>query len=187
MRRLSCLLALWGLLLAPPIIAPAEAAEPLRVEVGKSRLLHLKQDPAVVMIGDPSVADVVIEEGRRMFLLGMQPGETNLHILNADGAKQSQILDAEGRRQSQILEAEGEREASILRAEGQAKAVEITFRAIHEGRPSGELLNYLYLTETLPNIAEGEASKVWIVPSSVIDAARRLGDAADGLAGGRPG
>lgn len=33
---------------------------------------------------------------------------------------------------------------------------------------------------------EGEASKVWIVPPSVIDAARRLGDAADGLAGGRP-
>jgi len=114
-------------------------------------------------------------------------GQKQSQVLNADGAKQSQILDAEGRRQSQILEAEGEREASILRAEGEAKAVEITFKAIHEGRPSPELLNYLYLTETLPNVADGEASKLWIVPSSVIDAARRLGDAAEGLAGGERG
>ena len=114
-------------------------------------------------------------------------GQKQSQVLNADGAKQSQILDAEGRRQAQILEAEGEREASILRAEGEAKAVEITFKAIHEGRPSPELLNYLYLTETLPNVADGEASKVWIVPSSVIDAARRLGDAAEGLAGGERG
>ena len=114
-------------------------------------------------------------------------GQKQSAILNADGAKQSQILDAEGRRQSQILEAEGEREASILRAEGEAKAVEITFKAIHEGEPSPDLLNYLYLTETLPNVADGEASKVWIVPSSVIDAARRLGDAAEGLGGNRAG
>jgi len=113
-------------------------------------------------------------------------GQKQSQILNADGAKQSQILDAEGRRQSQILEAEGEREASILRAEGEAKAVEITFKAIHEGEPSPDLLNYLYLTETLPNVADGEASKLWIVPSSVIDAARRIGDAAEGMGGGPP-
>jgi len=109
-------------------------------------------------------------------------GQKQSQILNADGQKQSQILDAEGGRQAAILEAEGEREAAILRAQGEAQAVEITFKAIHEGKPSPDLLNYLYLTETLPNVADGEASKVWIVPSSVIDAARRLGDAAEGLA-----
>jgi regulator of protease activity HflC (stomatin/prohibitin superfamily) len=117
-------------------------------------------------------------------------GQKQSQILNADGQKQSQILDAEGGRQAAILEAEGEREAAILRAQGEAQEVEITFKAIHEGKPSPDLLNYLYLTETLPNVADGEASKVWIVPSSVIDAARRLGDAADGLAGrggGEPG
>jgi regulator of protease activity HflC (stomatin/prohibitin superfamily) len=107
-------------------------------------------------------------------------GQKASQILNADGAKQSQILDAEGRRQSHILDAEGEREAAILRAEGEARAVEITFKAIHEGEPTPDVLNYLYLTETLPNVADGEASKLWIVPSSVIDAARRLGDAAEG-------
>jgi regulator of protease activity HflC (stomatin/prohibitin superfamily) len=114
-------------------------------------------------------------------------GQKASQVLNADGLKQSQILDAEGRRQSQILEAEGEREAAILRAQGEAQAVEVTFKAIHDGNPTTDLLNYLYLTETLPNVADGQASKVWIVPSSVIDAARALGDAADGLGGPRGG
>jgi regulator of protease activity HflC (stomatin/prohibitin superfamily) len=118
------------------------------------------------------------EREKRAVILTAQ-GEKESQILSADGAKQAQILDAEGRKQAQILDAEGEREAEILRAEGQAKAVEITFKAIHEGTPSPDLLNYLYLTETLPSIAEGEASKLWIVPSSVIDAARRLGDVAE--------
>lgn len=122
------------------------------------------------------------EREKRAVILTAQ-GEKESQILSADGAKQAQILDAEGRKQAQILDAEGEREAEILRAEGQAKAVEITFKAIHEGTPSPDLLNYLYLTETLPSIAEGEASKLWIVPSSVIDAARRLGDVADRVEG----
>lgn len=123
------------------------------------------------------------EREKRAVILTAQ-GQKESQILNADGAKQAQILDAEGRKQAQILDAEGEREAEILRAEGQAKAVEITFKAIHEGTPSPDLLNYLYLTETLPSIAEGEASKLWIVPSSVIDAARRLGDVAERVDGG---
>lgn len=122
------------------------------------------------------------EREKRAVILTAQ-GQKESQVLNADGAKQAQILDAEGRKQAQILDAEGEREAEILRAEGQAKAVEVTFKAIHEGRPSPDLLNYLYLTETLPSVAEGEASKVWIVPSSVIDAARRLGDVADRVDG----
>jgi hypothetical protein len=81
MRRLSYLVGLAALLLPHA----ASAAEALSVEVGKSRLMSLKQQPTVVMVGDPSVADVVIEEGGRLFLLGLQPGETNLHILDGDG------------------------------------------------------------------------------------------------------
>lgn len=139
-------------------------------------------------IDPPSTVQVAMESQmkaereKRAVILTAQ-GQKESQVLNADGAKQAQILDAEGRKQAQILDAEGEREAEILRAEGQAKAVEITFKAIHDGTPSPDLLNYLYLTETLPSIAEGEASKLWIVPSSVIDAARRLGDAADRVDG----
>jgi regulator of protease activity HflC (stomatin/prohibitin superfamily) len=118
------------------------------------------------------------EREKRAAILTAQ-GQKESQVLNADGEKQAQVLAAEGRRRAQVLDAEGEREAAILRAEGEAKAVEITFGAIHAGDPSPDLLNYLYLTETLPNVADGEASKIWIVPSSVIDAARQIGDAAE--------
>jgi regulator of protease activity HflC (stomatin/prohibitin superfamily) len=85
-------------------------------------------------------------------------------ILNAEGIKQSQILTAEGEQQSAVLRAEGARQAAILRAEGEAKAIETVFAAIHEGRPDPQLLSYQYL-QMLPQLARGEANKVFLIPS----------------------
>ena len=87
-------------------------------------------------------------------------------ILQAEGARQSSILQAEGQKQSAILQAEGEKQSAVLRAEGQAKAIETVFAAIHAGKPDAELLAYQYL-QTLPQIAQGEANKVWIIPSEL--------------------
>jgi len=95
-------------------------------------------------------------------------------ILTAEGVKQSQILTAEGEKQSAILRAEGEREAAILEAEGESKAIETVFDAIHRGDADPKLLAYQYL-RTLPQIADGEASKVWIVPSEITQALGNLG------------
>jgi regulator of protease activity HflC (stomatin/prohibitin superfamily) len=85
-------------------------------------------------------------------------------ILTAEGVKQSQILTAEGEKQSAVLKAEGERTAAILKAEGEAKAIETVFGAIHEGAPDQALLSYQYL-QMLPQIAQGGANKVWVIPS----------------------
>jgi regulator of protease activity HflC (stomatin/prohibitin superfamily) len=85
-------------------------------------------------------------------------------ILNAEGIKQSQILTAEGEQQSAVLRAEGARQAAILRAEGEAKAIETVFAAIHEGHPDPQLLSYQYL-QMLPELARGEANKVFLIPS----------------------
>ena len=63
-----------------------------------------------------------------------------------------------------MLRAQGERAASYLQAQGQAKAIEKTFAAIKAGRPTPEMLAYQYL-QTLPQMAKGEANKVWLVPS----------------------
>ena len=87
-------------------------------------------------------------------------------VLQAEGARQSAILQAEGQKQAAILSAEGEKQAAVLRAEGQAKAITTVFEAIHEGKPDAELLAYQYL-QTLPQIAQGEANKVWIIPSEL--------------------
>jgi regulator of protease activity HflC (stomatin/prohibitin superfamily) len=95
-------------------------------------------------------------------------------ILTAEGVKQSQILTAEGEKQSAILRAEGQRQAQILEAEGEAKAIETVFDAIHRGDADPKLLAYQYL-QTLPQIADGEASKLWIIPSQITEAIERLG------------
>jgi len=94
-------------------------------------------------------------------------------VLTAEGEKQSQILTAEGEKQSAILRAEGERQATILAAEGQAKAIATVFQAIHDGKPDAELLAYQYL-QVLPQIAQGEANKVWIIPNEVQQALGKL-------------
>jgi len=95
-------------------------------------------------------------------------------ILTAEGVKQSQILTAEGEKQSAILRAEGRREAQILEAEGQSKAIETVFEAIHRGDADPKLLAYQYL-QVLPQIAQGESNKVWIIPSEVTSALANIG------------
>ena len=95
-------------------------------------------------------------------------------ILQAEGYKQSQILAAEGEKQSAILKAEGARESQILTAEGQSKAIETVFDAIHRGDADPKLLAYQYL-QVLPQIAQGESNKVWIIPSEVTQALSKLG------------
>ncbi|GGK80102.1 paraslipin [Planomonospora parontospora subsp. parontospora] len=107
-------------------------------------------------------------------------------VLTAEGQKQAAILTAEGQKQAAVLKARGEAEAVVLRAQadaeakamrakGEADAIAMVFRAIHEGKPDQALLAYQYL-QTLPQIARGDANKVWIVPSE-------MGRALEGLGG----
>ena len=106
-------------------------------------------------------------------------------ILSAEGSKQSAILTAEGERQAAVLKARGESEAVVLRAEadakaqaararGQAEAISTVFKAIHDGNPDQRLLAYQYM-QMLPQIAQGDANKVWIVPSEIGKALEGLG------------
>jgi regulator of protease activity HflC (stomatin/prohibitin superfamily) len=95
-------------------------------------------------------------------------------ILTAEGVKQSQILQAEGEKQGAILRAEGRRQSQVLEAEGQSKAIETVFDAIHRGDADPKLLAYQYL-QVLPQIAQGESNKVWIIPSEITQALSRLG------------
>jgi regulator of protease activity HflC (stomatin/prohibitin superfamily) len=113
-------------------------------------------------------------------------------ILSAEGSKQSAILTAEGERQAAVLKARGESEAAVLRAEaearaqavrarGQAEAISTVFRAIHEGNPDQRLLAYQYM-QMLPQIAQGDANKVWIVPSEIGKALEGIGGFFSGAA-----
>ena len=97
-------------------------------------------------------------------------------ILTAEGTKQAAILTAEGEKQAAVLNAEGARQAAILRAEGEAKAIATVFDAIHEGDADQKLLSYQYL-QMLPQLAQGEANKVFVIPSEFTQAFASIGDA----------
>jgi regulator of protease activity HflC (stomatin/prohibitin superfamily) len=95
--------------------------------------------------------------------------EKRAAILQAEGIKQSQILTAEGEKQAAILKAEGQKQSAILAAQGQSEAIETVFKAIHDGRPDPQLLAYQYL-QVLPQIAQGESNKIWVIPSELTSA-----------------
>ncbi|MEP7021420.1 MAG: SPFH/Band 7/PHB domain protein, partial [Pseudonocardiales bacterium] len=129
-------------------------------------------------------AIILTAEGQRESAIKTAEGQKAAQILGAEGQKQAAILAAEAERQSRILRAEGDRAARYLTAQGQAKAVETTFAAIHAARPDPALLAYQYL-QTLPQIAQGDANKVWVIPSEfskALEGLAKLGGAegADG-------
>src|SRR3954471_1597677 len=107
--------------------------------------------------------------------------ERRATILNAEGHKQAAILTAEGEKQSQVLRADGDRKTRILRAEGKPKAIKTFFDAIHKANPSQKVLAYQSL-QALPQIANGTANKVWIVPAELTKALDGMGGALGGLA-----
>jgi len=97
-------------------------------------------------------------------------------ILTAEGTKQAAILTAEGEQRAAVLTAEGARQAAILRAEGEAKAIATVFSAIHAGDADHKLLSYQYL-QMLPKLAEGDANKVFVIPSEFTQAFAGIADA----------
>jgi hypothetical protein len=102
--------------------------------------------------------------------------EKRAAVLTAEGLKQSKILTAEGEKQSNILRAEGEKRSQILKAEGQAEAIGTVFQAVHRNDPDPKLLAYQYL-QMLPQLAQGQASTMWVIPSEVTSALKSISSA----------
>jgi regulator of protease activity HflC (stomatin/prohibitin superfamily) len=97
-------------------------------------------------------------------------------ILTAEGEKQSQILTAEGARQAAILNAEGAAKAIVIKAEAEAEAVQRVFDAVRAANLDEKMLAYQYL-EQLPVIANGTASKIWLLPSELSGAIEKIATA----------
>jgi len=92
--------------------------------------------------------------------------------MKAEREKRAMILEAEGSKQSAILKAEGQAEAikkvadankyeRITIAKGEADAIKTVYEAIHAGNPTNDLIAIKYL-ESLKNIAEGQATKIFL-------------------------
>src|ERR687894_592624 len=85
-------------------------------------------------------------------------------------------------RRAAILNAEGIKQSQILTAEGEKQAIETVFQAIHDGAPDERLLSYQYL-QMLPQLAQGEANKIFVIPSEFSQA---LGNLTQRLGSGPP-
>lgn len=92
--------------------------------------------------------------------------------MKAERERRAMILEAEGHKQSAILKAEGEAEAikkvadadryqKLTVAKGEAEAIETVFGAIHQGKPTNDLIAIKYL-EALQKIADGQATKIFL-------------------------
>lgn len=113
-------------------------------------------------------ATILTAEGQREADIKTAEGEKQAKILQAEGEKHASILNAEAERQAMILRAEGERAARYLQAQGEARAIQKVNAAIKSAKLTPEVLAYQYL-EKLPKIAEGNASKMWVIPSQFSD------------------
>ncbi|MFT4009819.1 MAG: SPFH domain-containing protein [Nocardioidaceae bacterium] len=134
----------------------------------------------------PSIKDAMEKQMRadrdkRAIVLAAE-GQRQSAILTAEGNKQAAILNAEGEREAAILRAEADKQAAILRAQGEGQAIQNVFQAIHDGQPDQSLLAYQYL-QMLPKIAEGQANKLWVIPSEIGKALEGLGSAISQIPG----
>jgi len=139
----------------------------------KVKRVEIKSIEPPASIKDAMEKQMRADRDKRAAILQAE-GQRQSAILSAEGNKQSAILNAEGQRESQILAAQGEREAAILRAQGEGQAIQTVFQAIHDGQPDQALLAYQYL-QLMPQIAQGDANKLWILPSEFTKTVEGLG------------
>ncbi|MER7128897.1 SPFH domain-containing protein [Streptosporangium saharense] len=140
------------------------------IRVGRVRLKAIQPSAE---IQESMERQIRADRDRKAALLAAD-GQKQAAILSAEGHKQAAVLKARGEAEAVVLRAQADAEAKAVRAKGEADAIGMVFRAIHDGKPDQRLLAYQYL-RTLPEIAKGDANKVWIVPSEMAKAVENLG------------
>jgi Flp pilus assembly secretin CpaC len=72
-----------GLLVTGPVLA--ETTDPISVKVNMARILRISAPAATVIIGNPGVADITIQDPQTLVLTGRSFGQTNLIVLDSAG------------------------------------------------------------------------------------------------------
>jgi Flp pilus assembly secretin CpaC len=70
--------------LAPAPVIAADGA-PINVNVNMARILRINASAATVIIGNPGIADVTIQDPQTLILTGKSFGQTNLIVLDNSG------------------------------------------------------------------------------------------------------
>lgn len=86
LRKLIAALAL-GAIAQAPTLAPAAAKDtaPVSVTVNMARILRINSPASTVIVGNPGIADVTIQDPQTLVLTGKSYGKTNLIVLDSGG------------------------------------------------------------------------------------------------------
>lgn len=74
-----------ALFVAAVTSAQAAGRGPVEVGVGQATVLHLDRPVRHVIVGNPAVADVTVQDPRLIVVFGRQAGGTSLSLLDAKG------------------------------------------------------------------------------------------------------
>ena len=153
-----------------------EATGTWGIRVTRVELKSIEPPPRVLAAMEQQItaertkrATILSAEAEREAQIKRAEGAKQAAVLAASAQQEAQVLQARGEKDAQILRAEGSRQSQILCAQGEAEAIAAVFSAINAGGATPALLSYKYL-EMLPKIADGQASKVWVLPSDLTGA-----------------
>jgi hypothetical protein len=77
-------LGLFALASAVYATSAVQAKDMLNIEVDQSQIVIMPSNPGTVVVGNPSIADVTMQE-KKLFIHGRSFGETNITILDLKG------------------------------------------------------------------------------------------------------
>ena len=82
MRRIYIAL---GAIVTVACVSWAAGAESIRVTIDQYEFVRLKEPAATVLLANPNIADLAVENARLLILVGRVPGETMLVVLDKQG------------------------------------------------------------------------------------------------------
>jgi Pilus formation protein N terminal region len=71
----------------PEAVAQSGLSAPLQLTVNHAEAITLQADPAVALIANPDIADIVSEKNNLVFVIGRKPGATNLLVYDNSGQR----------------------------------------------------------------------------------------------------
>ena len=89
--------------LAATVIATARAQEAdaltrrINMGVGKSVIVDLPRDASEIFLGNPKVANAIVRSARKIYVIGMEAGQTSLFALDSAGRQIANLEISIGR------------------------------------------------------------------------------------------
>lgn len=130
-----------------PVPGQAAEGDPISVKVNMARILRINAPAATVIIGNPGVADVTIQDPQTLVLTGKSYGQTNLIVLDDRGTPIADTL-------IEVIQAQGDLVTVYL---GNARTTMVCSPTCQPTIMLGDDPNYSSVAVSSSNIVAGAA------------------------------